>query len=87
MGAGAICLLLGGILLLFTIVHVLAEFTDLQLRACYAIVTGVMLVIGIAVLLAGKKTAEKTSLVPATSIENAKEDARWITRKVKYETR
>lgn len=87
MGIGAIALLLGGILLLFTIAHALNEYTDLKLWASFAIVTGVMLLIGIAVLLAGKQRAAKTKVVPTESIENAKEDARWITRSVKYETR
>lgn len=87
MGIGAACLLLGAIPLLFAIVYALHEYTELKLWACYAIVAGAMLLTGIAILLAGKKRAEKTNLVPATSIENAKEDARWITRNVKYETR
>ena len=87
MGIGAISLLLGGILLLFTIVHALNEYTDLKLWACFAIVTAVMFVIGMAGLLFGKQRAAKTKVVPTTSIENAKEDARWITRSVKYETR
>ncbi len=87
MGIGAVCLLLGSIPLLFAIVYALAEYTDLLMWACYAIVGGVMLLIGITVLLVGKKRAAATSLVPSNSIENVKEDARWITRHVKYETR
>jgi hypothetical protein len=42
---------------------------------------------GVIVLLAGKKRAARTTLVPAETIANAKEDARWVTRKVKYEAR
>lgn len=87
MGAGAACLLLGGILLLFAIVHALEEYTELPLWGCFAIVAAVLVGAGVSVLLAGKRRAAETSLVPTTSIENAKEDARWITRSVKYETR
>lgn len=87
MGAGAACLLLGGMLLLFAIVHALEEYTELSLWACFAIVAAVLVGAGVSVLLAGKRRAAETSLVPTTSIENAKEDARWITRSVKYETR
>jgi hypothetical protein len=87
MGVGAACLLLGSILIAFTAVYALNEYTDLKLWACYAIVAGVALLAGISVLLAGKKRAAQTNLVPTTTIENAKEDARWITRGVKYETR
>ena len=86
-GASAACLLLGGIMLMFTVVYALEEYTELKLWACYAVVAGVMLLVGISVLLAGKRTAAQTNLVPTESIENAKEDARWITRSVKYETR
>jgi hypothetical protein len=87
MGLGAACLLLGSILLAFTAVYALNEYTDLKLWACYAIVAGVALLAGITILLAGRKRAAQTNLVPTTTIENAKEDARWITRGVKYETR
>jgi len=86
-GVGAACLLLGGLLLAFTVVYVLDEYTELALWACYAIVGAVLSALGVAVLLAGKRRAAKTNLVPTTSIENAKEDARWITRSVKYDTR
>ena len=52
-----------------------------------AIVGGVITLAGVIVLLAGKKRAARTTLVPAETIANAKEDARWVTRKVKYEAR
>ena len=87
MGMAAVCLLLGAIVLLFAVVYLLDEYTELKLWACYAIVSGVLLLSGVGILLAGKKRAEQTNLVPTTTIENAKEDARWITRSVKYETR
>jgi Putative Actinobacterial Holin-X, holin superfamily III len=86
-GLGAACLLLGSILLAFTVVYLLDEYTELPVWACYGIVGAALSVIGFAVLFAGKRRAGKTNLVPTTTIENAKEDARWITRSVKYDTR
>ena len=87
MGVGLVALLIGIILLALMLVHLLQEFTDLNLWACYAIVGGSVTLVGVMILLFGKQRAAKTNLVPTASIENAKEDARWITRKVKYEQR
>jgi hypothetical protein len=87
MGAGLVALLIGIILLALMVVHLLQEFADLDLWACYAIVGGSVALVGVIILLLVKRRAAKTSLVPTTSIENAKEDARWINRRVKYDTR
>ena len=87
MGVGLVALLIGIILLALMLVHLLQEFTDLNLWACYAIVGGSVTLVGVMILLFGKQRAAKTNLVPTASIENAKEDARWITRRVKYDTR
>jgi uncharacterized membrane protein len=87
MGLGAIALLIGTLLLAFTLVYLLQEFSNLDLWACYAIVTVLFCVTGLIVLYMGKRRAATTNLVPTESIEKAKEDARWITRSVKYETR
>jgi uncharacterized membrane protein YqjE len=87
MGAGAAMLMIGGILLALTVVYVIQEFSGLDLWICYAIVAFVVSGVGLIILFAGKRRAADTSLVPTESIEKAKEDARWITRSVKYETR
>lgn len=87
MGMSAVMLLIGTILLGFTLVHVLQEFSGLDLWICYAIMAAVFLVIGFIILSMGKRRAAATNLVPTESIEKAKEDARWITRSVKYEAR
>lgn len=87
MGVAAVALLIGGILLALAAVYALQEFAGLDLWICYGVVGGAIIVLGIIILLLGKSKAAKTSLVPTESIENAKEDARWITRSVKYETR
>lgn len=87
MGIGLVALLVGIILLMLALVYVLQQYTALDLWVCYAIVGGAISLLGIIVLLFGKQRAANTKVVPMTTIENAKEDARWITRKVKYDTR
>jgi hypothetical protein len=87
MGMGAAALMIGGILLALTLVYLLQEFSGLDLWICYAIVGFVISAAGGMILYAGKRRAAETSLVPTESIEKAKEDARWITRSVKYEAR
>lgn len=87
MGLGAGALMIGGILLALTLVYLMQEFSGLDLWICYGIVGGVISMIGLIVLLIGKRRAAATNLVPTESIEKAKEDARWITRNARYETR
>lgn len=87
MGVGLVALLVGILLLALTVVYLLQEFAALDLWVCYAVVGGSISLLGIIILLFGKQRAAKTSLMPTASIENAKEDARWITRRVKYEPR
>ena len=86
-GIGAVALMIGGILLALTLVYLLQELSELDLWICYAIIGGLISGVGLIALLVGKQRAAATNLVPNESIENAKEDARWITRNVKYETR
>ena len=86
-GIGAVALMIGGILLALTLVYLLQEFSGLDLWICHGVVGGVLSVLGLIILYAGKRRAAATNLVPTASIEKAKEDAQWITRNVKYETR
>ena len=86
-GTGVGALLIGGLLLVLMLVYLLQEFSGLDLWICYGIVGGLISLIGFIVLSVGKQRAAVTNLVPKESIEKAKEDARWITRNVKYETR
>jgi hypothetical protein len=86
-GIGAVALMIGGILLALTLVYLLQELSELDLWICYAIIGGLISGVGLIALLMGKQRVAATNLVPNESIENAKEDARWITRNVKYEMR
>ena len=87
MGMAAVALMIGGILLALTLVYLLQEFSGLDLWISYGLVGALISGVGLIVLLIGKQRAAATNLVPTESIEKAKEDARWITRNVKYETR
>ena len=75
---GGAILALGAVLLILTLVHLLDAVTDLPLWGAYGVVAGVMLVVGIGVLIAGKKKAEHVGLVPQETAGAIKEDVGWI---------
>jgi len=83
--AGA--LMVGRIFLGHMLVHLLQKFTGFELWACYALVGAALAPAGIAILFLAKQRATKTSLVPTETIEDTKQDVRWITRRVKYDAR
>jgi MFS family permease len=84
---GAAALIIGGLLLGMMLVYLLQKLTGMELWICYALVGIVLAAAGIIVLLAAKQRAAETRLVPTETVKDAKEDARWITRKVKYDAR
>jgi uncharacterized protein YacL len=84
-GGGA--LMVGILLLCLMLVHLLQNITGFELWICHAIVGAVLALVGIILLYSAKQRAATTSLVPTDSVQGAKEDARWITRKVKYDAR
>ncbi len=84
-GGGA--LMVGIVLLCLMLVHLLQNITGFELWICHAIVGAVLALVGIISLYSAKQRAATTSLVPTDSVEGAKEDARWITRRVKYDAR
>jgi len=87
MGIAGGALMIGAILLCLMMVHLLQTLTAFDLWICYAIVGAVLSIFGIIVLYAAKQRAGKTSLVPARSVQNTKEDARWITSRVKFDAK
>lgn len=87
MGLGAGALMIGVILFALTLVYLMEEFSGLDLWICYGVVGASISAVGLIVLFMGKQRAAATNLVPTESFEKAKEDARWITRNVKYDTR
>jgi hypothetical protein len=87
MGVGAGALVIGGILLCLMLVHLLQTLTDFDLWICYGIVGLTLGLVGVIILYSAKQRASETRLVPTRSVENAKEDARWITHRVKYDAK
>jgi len=87
MAVGGGALMVGILLLCLMLVHLLQNITGFELWICHAIVGAVLALVGIILLYSAKQRAAATSLVPTDSVQGAKEDARWITRKVKYDAR
>jgi uncharacterized protein YacL len=87
MAVGGAALIVGILLLSLMLVHLLQNITGFDLWICHAIVGAVLALVGIISLYSAKQRAATTSLVPTESVQGAKEDARWITRKVKYDAR
>ena len=87
MAVGGGALMVGILLLCLMLVHLLQNITGFELWICHAIVGAVLALVGIISLYSAKQRAATTSLVPTDSVEGAKEDARWITRRVKYDVR
>src|SRR5918992_1569553 len=83
LAVGAVILALGAVLLILMLVHLLDAITDLPLWGAYGVVAAVMLVIGIGVLIAGKKKAEHVGLVPQETADAIKEDVGWIKARMK----
>jgi hypothetical protein len=82
-GIGIGVLGLGAILLVLMVVHWLDAATDLPLWGAYGIVSGVLLVAGIVILIAGKKKTGNVGVVPAETAEAIKEDVGWIKARMK----
>jgi hypothetical protein len=80
---GGAILGVSALLLILMLVHVLDALTPLPLWGAYGVVAAVMLVIGIGVLMVGKKRAEHAALVPDETAEAIKEDVGWIKAHVK----
>jgi hypothetical protein len=86
-GLAAGALMIGTILLCLMLVYLLNSLARFDLWICYGIVGGTLAIIGAIVLFAAKRRASQTRLVPARTVENTKEDARWITSRVKFDAK
>jgi hypothetical protein len=80
-GVGSGIAAIGGLLLIFMLVHVLNTLAELPLWACYGIVGGLLLIIGVAMIFRGKSTMSHIGVVPHETVETMKENVRWIKRK------
>jgi len=71
---------LGGFLLCLTAVHLLKwSAPDLPEWVCYAIVTGIVIVLSGALLFAGKKRFDSFNPLPDQSLQGLKENLQWKT--------
>jgi len=78
LGVGAGIAAVGSLLLILMLVHLLRAFTAIPLWGCYGIIGTVLLVIGVALLMTGKKTAQKIDVIPPQTVDTLKENAQWI---------
>jgi uncharacterized membrane protein len=68
----------GGLLLILMLVHLLAALTPIPLWGSYGIVGAVLLLVGVILLMSGKRTAEQVDVVPPRTVATLKENAQWL---------
>ncbi len=78
LGIGASVAAIGGILLLFMLVYLLADVFILDLWLSFLIVGGVVLVLGAILLAWGATQMRKLDPVPRQTLENARKEVQWI---------
>ncbi|HXH13029.1 MAG TPA: phage holin family protein [Alphaproteobacteria bacterium] len=85
LGIGIGMAAIGGFLLTFMLVYGLNTLTGLPLWACYGIVGGMFVVIGVVLLYLGKNKMARIDVVPPLTVETMKENVRWIKEKATFE--
>ena len=80
LGIGIGTIAMGGLLLLFMLVHVLAAYTVVPLWGCYGIVGSPLVILGGVLLATGKTKAEEVDVVPPQTAQRIKESAQWLTK-------
>ena len=76
--AGIAFSMVGGLLLVFMLVHLINALTELPLWACYGIVAGIFTAIGVMLMVFGMKGVKQLHIIPARAIETVKENVRWF---------
>jgi ABC-type branched-subunit amino acid transport system permease subunit len=78
-GVGAVLLGLAGVMLAITCVHLLQHLVpDLPHWACWAIVTGAVMVLGGAALLIGNRILASYNPLPDKSFNALQENVSWV---------
>jgi hypothetical protein len=77
--AGAAVAFFGAFLLLFGLVYLLSWATNMPLWVSFLIIGGIVLVIGLGLLYAGKKRFESFNPLPDQSARALRENVQWIT--------
>lgn len=77
-GAAVAVLALGAVLLSFMLVYLLSEMAGLPWWASFAIVGGVLAVVGGILLAVAKNQASEVSLMPRQTVETMRENVQWL---------
>ncbi|MBX3331499.1 MAG: phage holin family protein [Nitrospira sp.] len=77
-GVGIGFLAMGGLFALIMLVHLLNQYANLPLWACYGLIGVILLLIGAALLINAKNSLETFNLMPRRTLRTMKEDAQWI---------
>jgi putative superfamily III holin-X len=80
LGIGIGTIAMGGLLLSFMLVHLLAALTVVPLWGCYGIVGSPLVILGGVLLATGKTKADEVDVVPPQTVERIKESAQWLTK-------
>ena len=81
-GAGIGFTVLGGVFALIMLVQVLHQFVHLPLWACYGLIGGLLLAVGVFLLIKAKQSLENFNLMPRRTLRSMKEDAQWIKEQI-----
>jgi Putative Actinobacterial Holin-X, holin superfamily III len=87
LGIGIGTIAIGGLLLLFMLVHLLAALTVVPLWGCYGIVGGSLVILGGVLLATGKTKVEELDVVPPQTAQRMKESAQWLTKQTTSDKR
>ena len=71
--------LVGIFLLIIMLVHLLNTASELPLWACYAIVGGSFGAVGLGLVIMALRRFKTIHVIPARTLESAKENVRWFT--------
>jgi hypothetical protein len=85
LGIGIGIAAVGGLLLILMLVHLLQALTALPLWACYAIVGGLLAIMGVVLLVIGKKRLAHIHMVTQETVETMMENTQWVKEQVTAE--
>jgi hypothetical protein len=72
----------GGLLLAFMLVYLVATYTPIPLWGCYGMVGGVFVIVGGVLLYCGVHTISALEVVPPKTAETLKEDVAWMKEQI-----
>lgn len=78
LGIGGAVAAVGGLMLVFMLVHLLADLLNIPLWSSYLIVGALFAIVGAFLLQRGRSKMNEVDLVPRETIESVKKDVEWI---------